>query len=159
MANVMADVSEAFRHPRERVRSMAHYEGVDMIKNTETKEFHIGDVLSAATGRLVSPRHIGGVYDILGWMVGEDLMTHSLPRVSRECEPALRAQFPDLCAVEIPDTINSKESAVAFLETLYPRFGETVAVAKLDEADHTTIDPIAEIKMIRPDLPVLGVDL
>ena len=126
---------------------------------TEVKNFHIGDVLSAATGRLVSPRHIGGVYDILGWMVGEDLMTHQLPRVSRECEPSLREQHPDLCSVEIPDTINSEESMLSFLETLYPRFGEMVPVTKLSTDDHTSIDPIAEIKMIRPDLPIIGVDL
>lgn len=49
----------------------------------ETKSFHIGDVLSAMTGTLVSPRHIGGVYDVLNWMTGESLMTHQLPRASR----------------------------------------------------------------------------
>ena len=31
----------------------------------ETKDFHLGDVLSITTGCLVSPRHMGGVYDIL----------------------------------------------------------------------------------------------
>jgi hypothetical protein len=125
----------------------------------ETKEFHIGDVISAATGILVSPRHIGGVYDILGWMTGESLFTHQLPRASRECEPSLREQHPALCAVEIPNTINSMETAIAFLATLYPRFGETVQVAKLAAIDHTAIDPIAEIKMMRPDAPIVGVEL
>jgi len=121
---------------------------------SETRDFHIGDVLSAATGILVSPDHIAGVYRILDFMTGESLMTHQLPRASRECEPSLRAQHPELCAVAIP-TIDSKESALAFLETLYPRFGERVAVTPLDPADHTSIDPIAEIKMINPNAKII----
>lgn len=125
---------------------------------TETKQFHIGDVLSITSDKLVSPEHIDGVYNILGWMVGEDLMTHQLSRVSRECEPFLREQHPELSAVDVPDTINSKESALAFFETLYPRFGQYVAVAKIADVDHTTIAPISEIKMIRPDLPIITLD-
>ena len=123
----------------------------------DTREFHIGDVLSAATGTLVSLDHIGGVYNILGWMVGEDLMTHQLPRVSRECEPSLRAQFPELTSEPIPDWINSRETCEQFLATLYPKYGATVQVEKLAAVDHTGIDPIAEIKMIRPDLPIIGI--
>jgi hypothetical protein len=30
-----------------------------------TKQFHISDVLSITTGRLVSTRHMTGVYDLL----------------------------------------------------------------------------------------------
>lgn len=123
---------------------------------TETKTFHIGDVLSAATGRLVSPRHVDGVYDILNWMTGENLMTHQLPRVSREVEPFLREQFPELTAVTIPDTIDSRETCDAWLETIYPQFGERVELPKLPTEDHTDIDPIAEIKMMRPDATIVA---
>lgn len=123
---------------------------------TTTKKFHIGDVLSVASGILLSPSHVGGVYDILNWMTGDDLFTHQLPRASRECEPFLREWFPELTAVEIPETINSRETADAFLATLYPRFGEYVEVGKIPAEDHTEIDPIAEIKMIRSDLPIIG---
>lgn len=48
-----------------------------------TKTFHLGDILTITTGRLVSPRHMEGVYDILNWMTGEDLLvTHQIPRWS-----------------------------------------------------------------------------
>lgn len=124
----------------------------------ETKQFHIGDVLSVAPGKLVSPRHVEGVYDILNWMTGDNLMTHQLPRASREAEPLLRATFPDLTSVDVPDTINSRETADAFLESLYPRFGEYVEVPKLPADDHTTVDPISELKMMRPDAPIIVVD-
>ena len=63
-----------------------------------TKTFHLGDILSVTTSRLVSPRHIDGVYDILNWMTGDNLFTHQLPRASRECEGPLLAQHPDLAS-------------------------------------------------------------
>lgn len=126
----------------------------------ETKDFHIGDVITITDGHLVAPRHIGAVYDICEWMTGEEgLMTHQLSRVSREIEPFLREQHPELAAVKVPAGIDSMEKALAFLATLYPRFGETVAVARIPSVEHTAIDPIAEIKMIRPDLPIIGVEL
>lgn len=122
---------------------------------TDTQQFHIGDVISAATGTLVSPRHIAGVYDILGFMTGSEPMTHQLPRLSRECELSLRAQHPDLVAEPIAPGINSMESALAFLETLYPKYGEYVAVTRIDPVDHTDIDPIVELKMMRPDAQII----
>lgn len=127
---------------------------------SETREFHIGDILSVTTGVLVSPEHIGGVYKILGWMVDEDLMTHQLPRVSRECEPFLREMFPDLADVEIPDgTVTDEASMWAFLASLEPTLGTHRDVPRLPRVDHTPIDPTSEIKMIRPDLPIIGIDL
>lgn len=60
------------------------------------KLFHISDVLTVTTGRLVSARHMDGVYDILNFLTGDELYTHQLPRAMRECEAFLRIQFPDL---------------------------------------------------------------
>jgi hypothetical protein len=59
-------------------------------------EFHISDVLSITTGRLVSSRHMEGIYKILNHMTGDNLFTHQLPRASRECEPVLVAAYPQL---------------------------------------------------------------
>lgn len=126
---------------------------------SETKEFHIGDILSVVTGRLVSLDHIGGVYNILNWMTGEDLMTHQLPRVSEECGPSLREQFPDLAAVEVPDTIDSEATLLTWLASLKPQYGETRAVARLAAEDHTRINPLAEIAMMRPDLPIISIEV
>ena len=67
-----------------------------------TQEFGIADILTQTSGRLLTP--IGDVYKFLEWVSGEDgLMTHQLPRVSREVEPFLREQFPDLAAIDIAD--------------------------------------------------------
>jgi hypothetical protein len=120
----------------------------------ETRDFHIGDILSITNGKLVSPRHVDGVYDILGWMTGEDLMNHQLPRASRECEDNLRAQHPDLAAIDVPK-LSSKDEVFAWLDKATAQYGETRPVAKLDPADHTPIDPLAEIQMMRPGMKVV----
>lgn len=62
------------------------------------REFHIGDILSITTERLVSPRLIEGVYDILNYMTGDNLMTHQLPRASRHCAPYLYSDSTRSCA-------------------------------------------------------------
>lgn len=59
-----------------------------MAKAIEAAEFHVGDILSVITDRLVSPKHIGGVYDILGFMAGED-----------PDDPSAASGKPRVCAV------------------------------------------------------------
>jgi hypothetical protein len=130
-----------------------------MPNDTETKAFHVGDILSVTTGVLVSPRHIAGVYEILGWMTGESLMSHQLPRVSRECEPFLRETFPDLAGIDMTAvSIASEAECLTWLASIEPTFGTHREVPRLPEVDHTTIDPIAEIKMVNPSAVILGRD-
>jgi len=123
--------------------------------STETKAFHIGDILSITTGSLVSPDHIGGVYNILGWLVDENLMTHQLPRVSRECEGFLIEQFPEL-PTEAP-TLTSKDEVFAWLDVMVAEHGETREVPRMPRVDHTPIDPLMEIRLLRPDAQVFVV--
>lgn len=123
---------------------------------SETKTFHIGDILSVLSGKLVSPKHIGGVYEICDWMTNRANMTHQLPRVSREVEPQLREDFPDLAAVEVPSGLNSEEKVLDYIASL--GMGETREVERLrDPADHTDIDPIAEIRMINPNAKIIEI--
>lgn len=78
------------------------------------KLFHISDVLSITTGRLVSNRHMDGVYDILNFLTGDNLYTHQLPRASRECEAWLRTQFPKLFPVGEVTEHSKPEEALMF---------------------------------------------
>lgn len=131
---------------------------------TETKEFHLGDILTITTGMLVSPDHIGGAYNILNWMTGDNLSTHQLPRASRECEGPLLGQHPQLADVQVPEfepgTRDEMELAVmTWLASQTAIYGERLPVAKLAKEQHTEIDPIAEIKMIRPDMPIVAVEI
>jgi hypothetical protein len=123
---------------------------------TESREFHISSVISAATGIHVALDGVGAFYELLGFMTGSTPMTHQLPRLSRECEPSLRAQHPDLTSEPIPE-IASFDDVNAWMATLYPKYGEKVSVAALDRQDHTDIDPISELKMMRPDMPIIAI--
>jgi hypothetical protein len=121
-----------------------------------TRDFHIGDILSITTGRLVSPRHIDGVYDILNWMTGDNLFTHQLPRAMVECAPALRAQLPTLDTVPVPDNLN-ENTWRKWMDRTVHEFGEMHPVAPLKAEDHTRINPLAELAMMAPGIPVLKV--
>ena len=121
---------------------------------TETKTFHVGDILTVTTGKLVSPRHMDGVYDILNWMTGDNLFTHQLPRASDECAPSLRAQHPDLGAVAAPE-FAAEEAVWTWLAEQVAAYGETREVAPLHEDEHTRIDPLTEIRMVAPHAEVI----
>jgi len=120
--------------------------------------FHLGDILSITTGRVVSPDRIGGIYNILNFMTGDDLFTHQLPRASDECRPALLAQHPDLAAVEPPADFDDEEHVWRWLAEQSAVYGETRDVLPLTPSDQTVIDPIAELRMIRPDIPIINVE-
>ena len=77
-----------------------------------TKQFHLGDILSITTGRLVSPRHIDGVYDILGFMTGESLFTHALPRASDVCKPYLLRRYPQFSGEAMKEALARLSEAV-----------------------------------------------
>jgi len=122
-----------------------------------SRDFHLGDILSITTGRLVSPRHIGGVHDILNYMTGDNLFTHQLPRAMRECQGPLLAQHPDLAAVETPEDFGGKEGVDAWLAAQVALFGAARPVAVLAAEDHTRMDPLTELQAMRPDCPVIVV--
>ncbi|MEH3033341.1 MAG: hypothetical protein PGN07_04695 [Aeromicrobium erythreum] len=89
-----------------------------------------------------------------------------MPRADDECRPALIAQHPDLEHVDTPawDFKGfSPEEALAvvteWVETeLIPRYGATRTVRRLDPVDHTSIDPVSELRMMRPDATIVVVN-
>ena len=109
----------------------------------KTKKFHLGDVLSITTGRLVSPRLMDGVYDILSFMTGDELFTtHQLPRASDECKPYLLEQFPQLMEVDA-SSVNKKNHKQWFVEQV-AKYGEEFEVKPVPKGAHQFKDPIAE---------------
>lgn len=114
------------------------------------KEFHIGDILSVTTGCLVSPRHIGGVYDILNFMTGESIYTHQIPRVGREAAPVLLKQHPQL--VEVDATGVEPDNFKSWLAEQVKRYGEMLPVQPMTADEHESIDPMSELaEKIHPD--------
>src|ERR1051325_3998531 len=124
---------------------------------TTTRTFHLGDILTITTGRRGAPRHVDGIYDILNFMTGDNLMTHQLPRASRECEGPLLTQHPDLRDVEVPDDFGGQEGVDRWLAEQVTRFGRTREVAPLAGGKHARIDPITELQMMRPDAEIIAI--
>lgn len=60
------------------------------------KKYHLGDILSITHDKLVSPRHMDGIYDILNYMTMDNLYTHQLPSACRITKPILHKQLPFL---------------------------------------------------------------
>jgi len=54
------------------------------------RKFHISDILTVTTGKMVSVHNVEGLYDILNYMTEDNLYTHQLPRAMEECEPYLK---------------------------------------------------------------------
>ncbi|WP_315069326.1 hypothetical protein [uncultured Clostridium sp.] len=98
------------------------------------KKYHLSDILSVTTGKLVSTRHMGGIYDILNYMTGANLKTEQLPRASEECKPCLLEQLPQLEDVT-GDEVNG-ENYKEWLQFQIERFGEFFEIEKLQEGMH-----------------------
>lgn len=117
-----------------------------------TRDFDLGDILSITTGKLVSPRHVDGIYDILNYMTGDSLMTHQLPRGMTECQGPLLAQLPQLADIVTPDFHGSKDEVYAWLDTQKAIYGDVLPVAPLAEGEHSFQNPIEELcDMVGPE--------
>lgn len=116
-----------------------------------TMRFHLGDVLSVTTERLLSPDGIDGLYRILNYMTGDKLYTHALPRASRECAPYLQAAFPALAAETASDV--TRENWRDWLAAAVLKYGEWFDVVPLPANVHEVIDPISELSEmgVHPD--------
>ena len=115
-----------------------------------SRMFHIGDILTITTGRLVAPRGIAAVYDILDYMTGDKLFTHQLGRACAECKPSLLHQHPQL-EKETGDNLSISNWAV-WLREAVAIYGEQLPVVPLPPGEHKFIDPVEEMRgMVGPD--------
>ncbi len=120
------------------------------------RTFGLGDILTAATGCLVSPRGVDALHDVLGHMTGDTLWTHQLPRVIAEVAPHIYAQHPDLAGVVVPEFVD-EEHVWRWLAEQVDRYGAERALTPMPVDEHTRIDPVAELKMMRPDTEIVTV--
>lgn len=68
------------------------------------REFHLGDILSVTTYRLLSPRHIEGVEELVRYMGGGKEQIphgHSLMLMANRYRKALLEQFPQFAPGEL----------------------------------------------------------
>lgn len=143
-----------------------------------SKEFHISDILSITTGRLVSTRHMEGVYDILNYMTQDNLFTHQLPRAGEECKPWILFQHPDLDSpemhfalgelVEMLETPSGEAEPdkliLGWLSKITSgqygiKIAEMLPIEPLYPEDHEVRDPLEEAREMAPHAQILTVRL
>jgi hypothetical protein len=110
----------------------------------ETRDFHLGDILSVTDGHLVSPRHMDGVYDIMNWLTGESLYTHQLVLAREECRTELLRQHPQLAEVDSGDEMNAGNWR-EWLARMVEKYGETLPVAPLPKREAKYDSPIGDL--------------
>jgi len=121
------------------------------MKEEGMKEYHIGDILSITTSRLVSLRRTDGVYDILNYMTDDNLFTHQLPRASEACRPALLEQYPELAGVDISGM--NGDNWREWLGEQEKRYGAQLPVRPLEL--WYRMDPFSELQEMMPNKPII----
>jgi hypothetical protein len=121
-----------------------------------TKTFHIGDLLSISSGYLVSRDHIGGVYNILNHMTGDELMTHQLPLACDAVTPDLLEQHPWLREVADPVRLNGEAECITWVASVADQYGEyhEIRSCPLSWGRHNPMDDLANQY---PHMKVIGV--
>jgi hypothetical protein len=107
-----------------------------------TKKFHIGDVLSITTGKLLSKDKMDGVYKILNWMSNSELFTHELPEQSKLYRPILLKMFPQLAEVDTNGV--TYENWMEWLEKTEKEYGKFFEIPQIGEG--RTEDPISSLE-------------
>ena len=106
-----------------------------------TRAFPLADVLSITTEKLLSRRHMDGIYGILNFMTGQDVFTHQLGDAVDKVKPALVQQHPHLDGLQPPDGLD-KADLMAWLVEAERVHGEEIEVQPL--SDWTFRDPIED---------------
>lgn len=126
--------------------------------------FGLGQVLSVTTGRLLCD--MGGVYEILNHITGDNLSTRSLPRAGRFATPLVLELFPRLREAEEESNQTRLNEMLAAAGKPMEAVKEWLATLDLPETfDLPTwadawlaIDPLAELEaMKRPGQAVIVV--
>jgi hypothetical protein len=129
------------------------------------RTFHLGDLLSITDGKLVSPRHMDGVYDIVDFVTGEQHFTHQLIRASGVVKTWLLNQHPWLADVDvdfdIPKGATSDEAKAivdAWLTEAVDKHGERHPVEPMPFGMYVGREPIAELRELAPHAQIIAVN-
>lgn len=105
--------------------------------------FHLSDILSITTGRMVSTRGMEGVLDILEHLTGEEIFTSQIPRTIEVCAPALLDQLPQLRGIEASNL--NKRTFEPWLAEQVRKFGENLEVLPLNQGQYEPRNVLVEL--------------
>ena len=112
------------------------------------KAFHISDILSVTTGRLVSTRHMEGVYDVIGHLVGRDVLTHELVVFHDQSTEEIHNQLK--WTREVPEaTAEDMKDIPGWLANLEDKYGSehtlTTPLDRFEDEDYNPLVSLAEM--------------
>jgi hypothetical protein len=109
------------------------------------KTFHISDILSVTTGRLVSNRHIDGVYDVIGHLVGRPVYTQELVIFLDQSTEEIHNQLK--WTREVPEaTDEDMRDVPGWLGNLEKKYGsEHTLTAASSSFEDESYDPIGSL--------------
>lgn len=131
---------------------------------TGSASFGLGQVLSVTTGRRLCD--IGGVYEILNHITGDNLFTHALPRASRFAAPLVLELYPRLREAEEESNQARLNQMLAAYKVPMEAVKEWLGTLDLPQTFEMpswsdawlAIDPVAELEaMKRPGQKVVVV--
>lgn len=120
----------------------------------ESQGFPTLDVVSSITGRLCCD--MDGIYKVLGFLLGDELMTHQLPAASRAAEAGALKQHPWLAELGAENV--NRDTVHAWAANILDKYGSTVTLTPLTDADWKTGNALADLVDIAGDKPIIVVE-
>ncbi|WP_027930726.1 DUF7736 domain-containing protein [Amycolatopsis thermoflava] len=112
-----------------------------------SNRFHLGDLLTIATGQLLSPRGLPGVQQFVDHVTGQSHLTHQIPRAIEETRPFLLQQHPWLAGITVPAGLDTEANVTAWLKVAGERYGEWHEVEPMPAV--TSKPPLGDIEATR----------
>jgi len=127
-------------------------------EDTIREQFHITDLLSVVSGRVVSVNHVSGLYNVLNYMTQSNVAARDRQRAAAACRQIILTTLPDLEAVAV-DEITSENWGV-WVAGQEQQFGalhplpklehwqaenqETIKIERESMSDYTPLQPQEE---------------
>ena len=95
-----------------------------------TRQFHLGDILSVTTGVMLSPRNMVGLGELVDFMVGDSVsgLGFSLLIAAESCRQHLFHQHPCLTRIRYPEP--APVDVDAWLAEQQRIYGEGLTISK-----------------------------
>ncbi len=128
------------------------------------RDFHLGCVLSIATGRVLSKRYILGVYDVVAYMWAQSCNDGiAYQAMYPECKLWLLKQYPKFDTEQMQDHVRGLDQLVAqaendrsdlksvvfgWVDEMILLYGESLPVQPIPESHRRPINLFDEAKLI-----------
>ncbi len=112
------------------------------------KNFDLGTVLSLTTSRMFS--ELDKIQEALEYVTGGSIWTHQIPRALGQVAPYILSIYPQLEGIGMDEPINSKEEAIAFVNSQKEIFGDSLPLSPMSKTDgYDHVDPLEELDEMR----------